>query len=410
VTGGLKGTALNALLGECNELPLNYRREKLQIKYLLKIHNNFNNSAYSILTDKNYFQLGIKDRPHSKEVLNKFLQETGIALIDKERIFKTCPWQNLGDNVDLSLLNDYVPKSDIDLVSNYIDNFLNFTNYSINNILLCDGSVNKEGKVGAAINSSSLPNPILFKLPDFLSVYFSEAYAILQALLYATNHNQVNVCIISDSAKVLRDVKHCDFENSPHPSLLFQICQLITEHSSSKITLKWMPGHYNNLLIQAIDASAKLATSLTQTNSIIYTKYEATLAVENWVWKRWEKDWISNQTCKYQRIFTSCRNDVSKVNLQRRHEVMVSRLRLQQSKLNAGLFKLGLHPNGLCDTCGTAQDNEHYVMQCLTTQKLREELHQSLKGTINWSFQDILKNPKACEIITKFIITNNLDF
>ena len=40
VTGGMKGTALNALLSECSELPLFLRREKIILTYLLKIKNN----------------------------------------------------------------------------------------------------------------------------------------------------------------------------------------------------------------------------------------------------------------------------------------------------------------------------------------------------------------------------------
>ena len=40
VTGAMKGTAKNSLLAECEEIPLDLRRESQLLKYLLKLANN----------------------------------------------------------------------------------------------------------------------------------------------------------------------------------------------------------------------------------------------------------------------------------------------------------------------------------------------------------------------------------
>ena len=45
-TGGIKGTALKALLAECGELPLKLRREQLTLKYLVKIKKTINKMVH----------------------------------------------------------------------------------------------------------------------------------------------------------------------------------------------------------------------------------------------------------------------------------------------------------------------------------------------------------------------------
>jgi len=57
-TGAMRGTSLNALLGECTELPLYYRRIKITMNYLLKIYLNQQNSAKNVLQDKKNFPIG----------------------------------------------------------------------------------------------------------------------------------------------------------------------------------------------------------------------------------------------------------------------------------------------------------------------------------------------------------------
>src|SRR3989442_7611106 len=73
--GGMRGTALNALLGDCGELPMKFRRKKILLKYLLKIHDNTRNSASSVLLDKKFFSLELNCKSQYKVFLNSFLLE-----------------------------------------------------------------------------------------------------------------------------------------------------------------------------------------------------------------------------------------------------------------------------------------------------------------------------------------------
>src|SRR5437867_13217124 len=90
-------------------------------------------------------------------------------------------------------------------------------------------------------------------------------------------------------------------------------------------------------------------------------------------------------------------------NLPRHQEITINRLRLLQSKLKAGLHKLGLHETGLCDSCGTIENSYHFIMECNVTASLRSHL-KCYFAQINkdWIFQSILSDSYAMTCIFKY--------
>ncbi|MFI5407494.1 MAG: reverse transcriptase domain-containing protein, partial [Nitrososphaerales archaeon] len=70
-TGGMKGTSLAALLAECGEKKLEYRRKELIYKYLIKIDNLHSNPAKSILEDRIYPTLETKFKSKYQEMLEE---------------------------------------------------------------------------------------------------------------------------------------------------------------------------------------------------------------------------------------------------------------------------------------------------------------------------------------------------
>src|SRR6266516_2448453 len=84
--GGIKGTALYALLGECGEIPLEIRREYLLIKYLLKLQNNPNNAANAVLFDKKYFNLELNHKSNYKQILENFTSANDIVIEKTEYV------------------------------------------------------------------------------------------------------------------------------------------------------------------------------------------------------------------------------------------------------------------------------------------------------------------------------------
>ena len=121
--------------------------------------------------------------------------------------------------------------------------------------------------------------------------------------VYITKHNLTKCCIINDNAKVLHDIKYSSFDVSPHPVIINNIIDILTNSLNTSICLIWLPGHANHIDLVTIDDLAKKAAFSDVYPLLSYSKEEAVLAVDEWVRFSWEQEWIQNSTCKYQEIF-----------------------------------------------------------------------------------------------------------
>ena len=248
--GAMKGTALKALLGECGEIPLELRRKKLILKYLLKIYTNPSNAASLVLQDKKFFNLGLNCKSPYQLLLHTFLNDTGIELEIEDIEHKITPWFEINYQIDLELLNILPSINDIFLRNSVIDNKLLELTSKYSHLIFVDGSVTKDSKAGAAIFSPSLSLNTNYKLPDALPIYYVEAFAILKALEYASSVNLHNICIISDCSRVLQDIKNVSQNLSPHPKLISNICIIL--NSLNDILLSWF-RHCSNSNILLTD-------------------------------------------------------------------------------------------------------------------------------------------------------------
>ncbi len=402
--GGIKGTALYALLGECGETSLELRRKKLLIKYLLKLQNNKNNAASTVLIDKKYFNLEINNKSNYKQILDNFTSANDIVLEKFEYASDPEPWTENYEQVDIELsqINNVQNKTQ-DAVNKY-----SLIKNTFKNIFLVDGSVKKDGKVGAAVFCADLSLKLHFKLPVFLNIYYAEAFAILKALEFISEHDLQKSCIISDSLTVLSDIKYNHLANSPHPYLI----NTITKHLSGlkSISISWLPGHLENANIPSADKIAKLSADLPYPPvNISYTCAEATCVLEEWVEGLWNNEWRENIKCSYQKIFKLNKGHEFTFK-SRRIDTAISRLRLCQTRLNSGKFKIGQHEDGLCLSCGVMEDGYHFIFNCVRTVNLRIKLREiAEKGNVKWNFADVLSNKESIIAIAEYIVRNNIE-
>ena len=404
-SGALKGTSLKALLSECGEIPLHLRRKKLLLNYLLKIYDNQNNLANSTLTDLNFYQLESKSKSEFRINLNEFLIDTNTKLISYKSEYKYCPGTDLSMHIDISLLNH------IEFLRNQpnkIEEIINNSILTYTNVIFVDGSVNNNLKVGAAILAPLLDEYYLYKLPRGLSIYYAEAYAILQAILFAKSLKLTNFCIVSDCSKVLLDIYHLDFQTSPHPSIIQQICKEISEISQCKFIIQWLPGHGNHIHLKKIDHLAKSASNVGMDTTIEVTKEEALTRVEEWILSRWRIEWEKDISTQYQKEFKLQHTSITFIS-NRKNEVRISRLRLLHARLNGCLKKVNLHPDGLCTTCHTTQSCQHFLLFCDNTISLRNEIKKTYSAKKPWTFSDLMNDPQVMNTVAKYLNDNNIN-
>ena len=142
----------------------------------------------------------------------------------------------------LAQLEDFRIKSDANQRISLINSVLADLKSSYRYVFFVDGSVTESGMAGAAVMCPDLKLELFYKLPNGLSIYYVEAYAILKALKFVTDCLYQNFVIISDSSCVLQDIKSSIHITSPHPFIITQICHELTKFNRGQSSLKWMPG------------------------------------------------------------------------------------------------------------------------------------------------------------------------
>src|SRR3989442_11669864 len=291
------------------------------------------------MKDMKFYQLELNCKSSFREIIDCFLDENNVSLNSSPTIYKNAPWFNLSEYIDLSRLPTLEnPVLTHGMIHDTISAL--FSTYSC--IFFVDGSVRENLKVGAAIYSPSLSMSLKYRLPDGLSIYFAEAYAVYQALNYAKKSNIKSFAIVSDNSKVLNNISMASFDSSPHPRLIIQICNIIIDLSTCKFVILCLPGHCGNIYINEIDSLAKSSLPNLPIHQIEPTLDEMVHVIEEWIRKQWKSEWEREPLCQYQKTFKIQRNSLQ-LKLPRRSEILVNRLRLRQTILNAGLLKLGLH-------------------------------------------------------------------
>jgi len=263
--------------------------------------------------------------------------------------------------------------------------------------------------VGAAVYLPAKNQKYCIRLPDNLSIYYAEGYAILTSLICATNFNLSKFCIFSDNSKILQDIKYSDLQTSPHPSLIQSITEHLKTYKNSKILIKWLPGHCNHPDTNTIDTLAKEAISADNYHNINFSKYEANHTVDVYIWNKWLEQWKSEPNGNYQNTFPPTKYSSASIK-SRKKDVIRNRMRMLQTKLNSGLHKLGLHENGNCDICGVQESSKHFILECKRTEQLRKDMqkYQNISNKPD-TYQRLMANDKTINLIINFIINENIE-
>ena len=76
------------------------------------------------------------------------------------------------------------------------------------------------------------------RLPDKLSIFTAEAYAILVALKYALQQKKKKITILTDSMSCIKAVENM---TGDHP-IITRIANIL-HHTKKEIVLCWLPSH-----------------------------------------------------------------------------------------------------------------------------------------------------------------------
>ena len=133
---------------------------------------------------------------------------------------------------------------------------------------------------------------------------------------------------------------------------------------------------------------------------------DANMKIRTFIDDLWQQTWNdSTKGAAYREIEPIASRKIKHEETNRRREVIQTRLRFQKCRLNHYLHQIGLHPDGMCGKCRTADTVEHYVLKCTENKALIDRLNDaSRRQKIGIKLTDILQNVESMNIITDYVI------
>ena len=257
--GAFRSSPVESLYVEAHEPPLEIRREKLALQYILKLKAN---PAYDVVFNPKYqFLYADKESAtdsfgiHCKKLLKKAKIDVGEIAINS--IPDVPIWDSEPVTVDFTLSEfDKSSTSSTVFKSRFNEvkqKYLNFCH------IYTDGS-KVERKVASAYVCPYGTRS--YRLRDGCSIFTAEVEAIDKALKYVKVSSVERFVIFSDSMSVLQAIESQESKN-PLVNRVLQTCQRILS-GNKYLTFCWIPSHRDIRGNENADRAAKDALSKAQ--------------------------------------------------------------------------------------------------------------------------------------------------
>ena len=87
-------------------------------------------------------------------------------------------------------------------------------------------------------------------------------------------------------------------------------------------------------------------------------------------------------------------------------EVLINRRRLGASRINANLYKIGVHVDGSCEDFGAPQTMSHYLLECADGKVSKKVEMACTQLSIHAITATILSNPIATDEMLQLVDRN----
>ena len=309
--GAFRSSPVESLYVEAHEPPLQIRREKLALQYILKLKANPGNPAYDVVFNPKY-QILYADKEsatdsfgiHCKKLFKKAKLDIGEIVINS--IPDVPIWDSEPVTVDFTL-SEFDKSSTSSTVFKSRFNEVKQKYFDFCHIYT-DGSEVDTKVVSAYVCPYGTRG---YRLRDGCSIFTAEVKAINQALTYVNVSSRKSFIILSDSMSVLQAIESQESKN-PLVNRVLQTCQKILSNGKF-ITFCWIPSHRDITGNEHVDRAAKDALSKAQPTNFELPCTDVFIKIQPFVsslWqKRWDKEVGNNCTPSCPKLMTSITRD-----------------------------------------------------------------------------------------------------
>ena len=345
--GAFKSSPIAAVQVIMGEQPLFIRRLKLLLSYwsCLQSHNASHPTKNVLLdcwehNEKHYTSFGWLG--------NSLADHAGLtnhSYVSVNMINNIPPWMFSHPIIDFNM-HEYVRKDDSRYTAAAVQAYID-RQYRGKLLVYTDGSKDPATeRTGAAVYVPRHRIGIMKRATDKLSVYVVEVLAILLALKWLINSDEKDAVILSDSWSALTSMESF---KSCRMDLILEVHTLlnVSRMTGRYVQFAWVPAHVGLEGNEDADILAKRSLKAEEIQlDVCLGKSEAKAIIKDYCNKRWQNHW---DTHELGRSFYELQRMVGNsliIGRSRREQVVMTRIRIGHSGLNATLHRIGKHVTG----------------------------------------------------------------
>ena len=361
-SGSFRSSPVESLYVLLDEPSLTDRRTNVSLRYYYKMKCFLLNPARHCLVDnnlkiffnsRNYATKPIISRTHS--AIEELNLPTGPVFPHKTATMFT--HTIFRPHVDTSLAINFIKT-----VTDFHHPFIEYTNEKYPNYIhiYTDGSKSQRG-VGAAAVSRTQKK--MATLPRAASIYTAEIHALklaCQIIKEDPAKLTTNYLICSDSLGAVRGLVTGDPRNTLMSRIQLIFHELLFENVG--VVILWIPAHQNiHGNIKADEAAGRASTGLPTLIPLPYTDFFPLINMA--ILKKWDERWQTKNT--QLREIQPHPVKLNNINITRKQEIMLNRLRIGHTRLTHGYLMdqdVPIRPS--CLWCNEPLSVKHIFLTC----------------------------------------------
>jgi ribonuclease HI len=358
--GAFRTSPISSLHVEAGEIPMDLRRKRLAMQYLVKLKANPSNPAFDPVFNPPNVEL-FDRRPNVIQPLGLRMREPlknltpHISIISKSDIIETPPWLIEKPKLDLSLAKFKKENLDPHTFQTLFRELQD--DYGDCGTIYTDGS-KMDGRVACACWYRN--KAISRRLPDGCSIFTAELHAILLALLAVKESSRKKFIICSDSKSALQALNRMKVDIPLVSKCLKLLWGLRT--GATDITFVWVPSHVGIWGNEAADREAKKALNKVITKTFIcYTDLKPCIAEVSY--REWQTRWETEINNKLVQIKEKVKSQSTCRGSTRRKDVLITRLKIGHTYFTHSFLLKGQEPPR-CIGCDCSLTVEHFLLHC----------------------------------------------